>query len=390
VRKKYLFIVSGILFLYFFHFGLLLAENKPLWNDEIFSLSNVMGKSYGDMFLGRIEEGNNTPLFYVIQKGIIELLQYERPEAWTKGMGGHADAYSQILLRLSPVFFMSAAIICIFYYFSRFYSLFAGVYSLFISFTSFMVWVYWAEARPYGLWVLLTTLQSLIFLYVFQDKHINSKSWGGLILVHFLLSFTVVFSVAQIFIVSVLLWFYIEKDWKKYIFLTVIPVSIALFYYAHAPRYHFWFGLSPEQLIRDCFSRDRFYILFIFGFFSGLYFLQKKKGSPKFVKNDPLAQGIPYACLTVLMLGAAFLLLMIFQINEVSHDKGFPIASRYFIYLTPISIISTTFLSIHVFKALSVNRWIQIPVTIGMGHLLIHRFFKILPLIKNYCIPIFS
>jgi len=306
-------IISILLFLCCFRFGLLLAEHKPLWNDEIYTqVGTVVGQSYADMFLGKIGEGNNCPLFYVMQKVICDLTRYKTPKPWFNAKWGHEDRFSQIFLRINPVFFMSLSIVCIFYYFSRFYSLFAGLYSLFISLSSFMVWNYLAEARPYALWVFLTTIQSLIFLYLLRRGRDYAKAWPALVTVHFLLSLTVVFSVAQIFIVSVLLWFFLEKNWKKYILSALIPIAIGLFYYAGAPKYPFWFDLTPEQIIRDCFSRDRFYILFIFMFFLTAYFLQQKTSILKLFKDNFLLNGVPYLCLTVLMLLAAFLILFIF------------------------------------------------------------------------------
>ena len=380
------YILSGLLFLTCFKFGLLLAEHKPLWNDEIYTqIGNVANKSYIDMLLGNIEEGNNSPLFYILQKGLTELVRYQTPDLWN-----NQNNYDRLLLRLNPIFFISLSITGIFFYFFRFHSLWMGIYALFITASSFMLWTYWAEARPYGLWFALTTFQSLIFLQLSLKVKNEKNLMMMLMIVHFLLSLTVVFSLAQIAIVSFLLWVLGQRHWKTYLTLTIIPSLIALFYYFNAPKYKFWFDLSPEQLIRDCFSRDRFYILFIFMFFIPFYFLQHKYKKFILFKNNDFIKAMPYLGLTVLMLLAAFLLLFIFKWGENIDREGFPISSRYFIYLTPIGIISTTYLSMKVFKGLSANRWIQIPVLSGMGYLVIHRFWKIIPHIKHTCSGIFG
>lgn len=381
-----LYSLSGLLFLSCFYFGLRLAEHKSLWNDEIYSqIASVSGPSYSNLLLGRIGEGNTCPLFYSIQKIICDLWQYKTPDLWH-----YQNVFDRIILRLNPVFFMSASIMCIFFYFSWFYSLVTGAYSLFITFSSYMVWVYWAEARPYGLWFFFTTLQSLFFIYLLRHTELNRRAWAGLVAIHFFLSLTVIFSIAQILIVSGLVWILKERDWKKYIFLAFIPGSIALFYYLQAPQYQFWFDLTSEQLIRDCFSRDRFYILFIFVFFLSIYFLAQKTGFPKSFPDKSLLEGFSCFLLTVLMLLAAFSVLILFKMKASPLKEGFPISSRYFIYLTPIGIISTVSLSMNIFQALSRNRWIQMLVFSGMGYLIIHRFFKMLPHIGNICAPIFS
>jgi len=121
--NKFPYIISIILFLFLFKFGLLLAEHKPLWNDEIFSQTNVEVRSYAQLFLGKASEGNNCPLFYVLQKAICDLVKYKAPEALIRRQLNGVDAFSQIILRLQPVFFMALSIACIFYYFTRFNSI---------------------------------------------------------------------------------------------------------------------------------------------------------------------------------------------------------------------------------------------------------------------------
>ncbi len=385
-RKSFLYCLTGLLFLGCFHFGLLLAEHKLLWNDEIYTqISSIENQSYMNQFIGRIGEGNNCPLFYSIQKTICNLWQYRAPDLWNQ-----QGAFDRLILRLNPVFFVSASIMCIFLYFSRFYSIFVGLYSLLIAVSTIMLWDHWAEARPYALWIFLTTVQSLLFLYIFRRKGIDRKAWIGLTVTHVFLGLTVILGVVQITIVSGLLWIFREKRWHRYILFTFIPVCVSVFYYIQAPHYQFWFDLTPEQLIRDCFSRERIYILFMFTFFLATYYAADKTGFPRSFPDKILLDGVFCFLLAVLMLLAAMSIIFLLKWQASPTRQGFPVSSRYFVYLTPVGIISTTLLSISIFRSLAGNRFMQTLLLSGMGYLIIHRFMKAIPHIKQVCEPIFS
>ncbi len=253
--KHKAFVASFIVFLLCLSVGYWISTKKALWNDEFYTaVSSVDGKSYADQFLGRIPEGNNTPLFYVLQKSFSQLAGYQLPQAWKEGRWGK-DAQAQIMLRVVPVLCISLSITLIFFYFFNFYSWWLALYSLFIYASSYMLWIYWAEARPYPVIVLMTTVQSLLFLNIVKEKKEDSKQWLALAIAHALMAFTFIFSLGLIWAVSVIIWFKQRLDWKKYIWVTILPTAIALFYYSQAPRYLFYFDLTPEQLIRDNMSR---------------------------------------------------------------------------------------------------------------------------------------
>ncbi len=388
-RNSLILLFSSGLFILLFYFGLLLAEHKPLWTDEINSQVSLHALSYKDIFLGRIGEGNICPLFYAMQKAFCQFANYQTPGPWMDS----EDIYAKIFLRLQPVLFMSLTMVAIFYYFARFHSWGMGFYSFFLSLSSYMVWIYWAEARHYSLWVFLTALQSLLFLRWVQEKKTRDQLWIFLAIVHLLLSVTVIFSLAQIFIVSLLMWIFREERearfrWIRYVFLSIIPMAISLFYYFHSPHFEFQFALTPEQLIRDSFSRDRFYILFIYTFLLSAYWLGKKWQRPVFLKNDSLLQVLPFWLLTILMLGAAFIILWLFHLKD--HGTGFAITNRYFIFLTPIGIIATVLFTEGIIKSLSAYRWIQFVFISGIGYLVIQRFLKMIPHVKSLCAGMFS
>jgi len=197
-----------------------------------------------------------------------------------------------------------------------------------------------------------------------------------------LLALTVVFGLIQIIFASFLVWIFLERRWRKLIWLTVIPVGISLFYYSHTPQYNFCFSLTPEQLIRECFSRDRFYIMFLFVLFLGLSFIQKKTGCPKLFGKDTLIKGLPCLFLTLLMILGALCVLFIFKLKD-SHT-GFAVTSRYFIYLTPIGIIATTLFSEHLIKSLSAKRWLQMVIFLIIGYWVLARAVKNIPFIEMF------
>lgn len=366
--------------------GFRIASHKLLWTDEFYSqASSVQGISYPDQLLGRIPEGGNAPLFYAIQKTFLQLIHYQSPSQWLLG-NWHNDTDAQILLRINPVIFMSLSVGLVFYYFCRRYSLGIGFYSFFIYLSSYMLWAYWAEARPYALVVFLTTVQSIIFLNIIDQKPKSNNSNAGVKLaaVNILLSLTSILCLGEILAVSVLWWAFKERDWKKYVTVTLLPLILSLFYYAHAPKYHFYFGgLSPEQLIRDNVSRERFDVLFIFLLLVCIYWAGRKNKMLKEAINPEILKPLPYVYFMLLVLAASAGVLGLFAMHATP-GQGFPITSRYFIYLTPIGVIATVILTVSLFKSLSKNRWLQWPLVAIIGFLLIQHFLKTLPKAISY------
>lgn len=386
LNKKVNIILACVLFLICLGIGFRQAYYKPLWNDEIYTLvSSVNGLSYTDMLLGRVQEGNNCPLFYLVQRGICDIAQYRVPSQWVNGNWGFIDVGSQVLLRINPVIFMALSIVMIFYYFSRYYSLWAGVYSVVVSFSSFMIWVYWAEARPYALVVFLTALQSLVFMKMMKEGDKYRGGWIKLTVVHFLLSLTGVLSIIQIAVVSALLWITLERDWRKYISLLVIPAFICITYYSLSPKYQFWFADGPLALINANISKDRLLIFSIFAIYLCLVYIQPKVG---FLKNIPInvmdekvkkEVGV-YFWSMVLIIAGYFLILLKFKFGSNLDRSGFQISNRYFICLTPIGIIATTLFSIYLIRC-SRNKVVQGFMLLLLGGLLLIRILRTIQII---------
>jgi len=374
------FIFSILVFMGCLCVGFWIAGHRSLWTDEFYSqIASIHNLSYADQCLGRIPEGGNTPLFYVLQKAFLQLIRFQTPAPW---FGHHwkGDAFSQIVLRINPVFFMSLSVGLVFFYFCRKYSLWIGFYSLFIYISSYMLWAYWAEARPYALVVFLTTVQSIILLNRIDQRSAPDRGSAWLMLagINILLSLTSILSLGEILAVSIIWWALKERDWKKYLLITLLPIVIVLFYYTHAPKYQFFFGLSPEQLIRDNIPRQYFDVVFIFFALLVAYVVCLKNKVFKDVISEEILKPVFYVIFLALVLAASAAVICIFALHA-KQGQGFPVTSRYFIYLTPIGVMATTILTVTIFKSLSGYRLIQ-GVLMGLIILLLaQHFIKTVP-----------
>jgi len=374
------FIAATIVFLGCLCLGFWIARHRPLWNDEFFSqITSINGTSFADQFLGRIPEGGNAPLFYSVQKLFLQIIHYQIPVKWLQGTWCN-DAASQILLRINPIVFMSLSVGLVFYYFCRKYSFKVALFSLFVYISSYMLWAYWAEARPYALLVFLTTVQSVIFLQGTDQNsdRDSSRSWMLLAGTNILLSLTSILSLGEVLAVSVLWWVFKDRDWKKYIVIILLPVMIALFYYMQAPKYQFYFGLSPEQLIRDNITRQRFDVLFIFLISLLVYYWGQKKQAVKYLLGKEILKPIPYVVFLGLVLAASAGVICLFALHA-KRGQGFPITSRYFIYLTPMGVIAATLVWVSLFRSLNKHRLIQWLLVGLIAFLFTQYFLKIVP-----------
>lgn len=130
-----------------------------------------------------------------------------------------------------------------------------------------MTLAYWVIARPYALWNFLTTAQILLFLYILQTDHSQKKVWRLLLVAHFLLAWTVAFSAVQIAAVSLILFLFKDRDLRKYVFLTFVPVVLCCIYYFATPKYSFYFIDNAIQLISASFPKERLALVFLLGGF---------------------------------------------------------------------------------------------------------------------------
>ncbi|MCR4336257.1 MAG: hypothetical protein NUV91_00405, partial [Candidatus Omnitrophica bacterium] len=296
------------------------------------------------------------------------------------------DPRGEIIARILPVTCGALMIVAIFYFFSR-YSLWLGFYSLFLSLSSSMWWRYWVEARPYSLWMFLTAIQMLLFIYILEKENEAPRAWRWLLVTHWLLSLTVIFSLVQIVAVSFLLWIWHDRrvfNWRKYLFLTILPCLMCLFYYSQAPKYQFWIMFSLEQIIRAHIPRYWLYVFYLIVLFLSLFICQRKTGWPLLYRNDQWRRGIPYFFLMAIMLLATALVVGIFHVGQSPQGVGFPLTEKYFINLVPMGIIGITWLSYHVLSSLRGIRWLQFLVILGIAIFLGNHVTKVIPDIQGH------
>ncbi len=366
-------LTAAMIFALLLLIGFWLAAKKPMWNDEVYSQVHSIQKcSYAQILAGGVAEGNVSPLFYVLQKMLGSAFGYALPVPWD----GEAvvDSKAQWIFRVLPNVCMSLAMALMVYFFVRVYGWIWGLYALLLSLSSFMVWAYWAEARPYALWVLLTTAQTLILIGLLRDvSHRDTsrqqKWFVALGVTNLLLALTVVFSIIQIAVVTLLVWgthtvTQLSRKWQRYIWISLLPIGVALFYYSRAPHYTFWME-SPWGLLDLNVSADVLWVAGIYAVGAGLLTAKAKRLPPE-----------GWACwLLTLMLIAASLALM--AVMTFGHGReGFVLSARYFIFLAPVGIITATVLAKNLVTAAQKNWWVLAMLVMVLAGLLIIRCLK--------------
>ncbi len=370
-----------VVFILLLCFGFRIASQKPLWNDEIYSqLSSVEQLSCKEILWGKVSEGNATPLFYLGQKFVCVVAGYHSPIEWRVGTAGWGfdRPVDRLVLRIVPVVTTALAGALIFYYFLNVYSLPTAFIALFLTLSSEMLLNYLAEARPYALWMFLTTLQTLIFLQL--CKHDKRKKILVFLLsvVHVLLSMTVVLSLPQIMLVSILLWFYRVRRWQDVVFLLLLPAVIVFAYYGISPKYPFGLIFSVDQYLRANISRDRFYIAGLFALVLIVYGVEQKFRSKNFFGSGIL-DGLPAFILFCGSVVCACGLLALFKIRQAPVMQ-FPVTEKYFIFLVIVGIIVVTIFSDTLIRSTK-PRWLQIAFLIGLAGFLIPRMIKVAALL---------
>jgi hypothetical protein len=370
--NKFKLVFSILLFVALFVLGMRLSQNKMLWNDELYSQVNSIEKlSYAEILQGKITEGNNSPLFYILQKVVCNVTGYKLPFVW-KGEWGIAEPNGQVILRLLPNFFMSLAAVAIFYVFAVEYSLLAGIYACWVALTTEMCWAYWAEARPYALWYCLTMFQALYFLRLILsrspvlNKTDRANNWRGLGVVNCLLSLTAVFGAVQAFIVAMVLFGFYERKLSRYVWLLFVPLFFGFFYFLSAP--HYVFGLPPHagSLIFQNITDERLILIVLCGVFAVLY------------RKQSTAVILRFGVMAVLMLVAAMAIMVCMRCTAQQGWQPFVVSSRYFIFLAPIGAVTVVVFTLEALIMLGQKRW----VTVGIVAVLL--FGSILMIKKNY------
>lgn len=401
---------SIIVFVAMLLFGFFLARFKPLWIDELYALKySVIEPSYQDIIFLQsetfIKEGNLSPLFYLTHKAFCDLFGVVLPAellAQEERLGVlptfFEDPYLQVMARIQPVFFMALSIAVIFYFFVRSQSLFAGIYAILVSLSSYMMIIYFPEAKHYPIWVFLTTMQMVVFLLMMRSPQENQvRLWKILTIAHFALSFTVVFSLLQILMVSLLLLIFKSRDLKNYIFLSLVPMMISVFYAVKLPRFDYWFWHGPKELVAANFPSDRWLIVIIFlAVFFGVSFYKRHQHRSLESVSCIWKETWPTLLFTLGFVGLAVVMLIRFKIYAIPKPQGpvpfptFPVPARFFIFLTPVAIITTTSVSVALLRLTRNSRAAHMAMIILLAVMLLFRASRSIHNAKPYFPKLFS
>ena len=405
-KKAQLAAVSTVLFIVLFSLGTWLSLRKPLWTDEINSQARGIDIfSYKDILLGEFPEVNLCPLFYLTQETISRIFHYRFPLPWMQEWSIY-EPTSQWLLRLAPNLFMSLALMAIFIFFSLYESYWAGAFSLLMSFSSFMVWFYWVEARPYSLWFLLTTLQTILLFSILRHNENDHALWKWMIVIHLLLAFTIFFSAPQIVVVSLLLWCYKKRHLGIYIFLTYLPLAVCLFYYFSVKKLYKFTTMNLLEMGQQMFSA-LFYIpweknwlelislvqlnvpqewLLMLGgyaiYLSAIFIQQKREKIEKQYLTKRIDRKVFFLLPMLFWLSSLVILVYFKYLIEIK--EGLVVSERYFIYLVPVFILSLTFATVDILNRFKENLWVRINLGLAVGGLVflgaLKTYLKILSL----------
>ena len=334
---------------------LTLAKSIPLWNDEIYSQDrSIQNISYQEMFLGGIPEGNRTPLFYLTQKVSQYTIGYKWPGTYESApiyaIPNRPDThlvdteqFANVFLRLLPVACMSASITLIYFYFAAYWSVWLGYYSLLLSLSTFMVWEYAFHARPYALWFFLTSLQLILLLKSLDARSAQRNTtllW--ITLVHWLLSFTVIFSAVQIIAACMVLWLFGERRVFWHAFMCAGPVFITAAYYIVVPHANIYFVDGPVALLGASLPLDRIAIIVGGLIIVGASVLYRAKPLQEIVDRHHLVQGAGFFLLLIYC--GSLLILMKFKLEDLGFGDAY-VSNRYFIVLAPVGIVMTSIAS---------------------------------------------
>jgi hypothetical protein len=354
---KSLYLSGGVLILLLVA-GFLLSRQKLLWNDELFTQHTAIdADSYEGLLFLKFPDGNKNPLFYIIQKTVCNIFSYRMPAAYANGLSRTRDVPSQIILRISSNIYMSLALALIFYFFTRFYSIFAALYALSVALVSPMVWMYWVEARPYSLWFLLTTVQLLLLCRTFISPDIKTVKTSCL--THILLALTTPASMFQISIVTLMLWLKKEVSVKQLVLIWILPMGMALFYYFSDTIFTIKTYMLTSNLF-DAVMPERLFIYVIYALIAWVLPAKYKK----------ISWNIFFLPVFLLFLASGFLILFKDLFTPHSQQGFF---SRYLIYLTPADILMFSLASFDLRQWSRQNFWICTNVSIFLGGLVVIR-----------------
>lgn len=316
--------LSLLVFFVCFYLGIKMSYARPLWQDELYSLKTILERDLIQILLTPFfylsNEGNDSPVFYVIQKCWILFLQ-NTPFAisTTNGELNISTAYAGAALRAPWIFCFSAAVSCLFFYFHRFYGLIYAVLALVVFFSTPIVFSIWAEMRPYALWVFLSTLHSLFLLQILNAKEKSLKFLVTLAVIHWIFSFTIFLSVIQIFgALLVYLYSVKRKSWKEILLIFVGPIFVCMVYYLVAQKIYHYHLIHPQNVLFGNLQKSRIVILLMATIFA-VYFKEMKS--------------LPFIGFVWLMLTAGVAMILMIILKTDPNNLGYMFPTRYFLFM---------------------------------------------------------
>lgn len=342
--------------------GFALASRKLLWSDELLTQSLAIDRlSYSGILSARISEGNNSPLFYLLQKAVCQIAGYRLPVDW-QGEFCVYEPRGQLILRILPAGCMALAAALLFYYCAWRGSMRAGLAAVAVLCTYAGFWVFLPEARPYSLWFLLALCQGIAFLEILRAEELVKARvavWGWS-LCNWLMALTVIFSFVPILATAAgLLYVYRRRVLPLLLPAAIGPVLVCWCYYflsrklfssmqAVLPQDPAGIGgmmlegvrlalSSPQWLEHIYFNVPPYWLVFLMIALAGSAWLERR--------GDIRTEGSMTAGLNVMMaamaIGAVVLacLMLGWGARKVS-----AVAERYWLFLSPTAILVTVVL----------------------------------------------
>jgi len=327
-------IFSVLLFTLLEIIGTSMSMIKPLWRDELNTQSYTIHESYTDILKGRNPmEGNRAPLFYLTQKLFCDALGFKTPQAWLKGHWDEIDPAANLSLRILPVIWMSLFFVLIFSYFSIRFNVLVGIFGFLTALSYPLLWLYWSEARPYSLWVLLTGIQMVLFLDILMMNNRNRATWFGLSLTHCLLALTCALSVFQILIVSLILLTK-ERQSLKYILGLFLPAVILFCYWPLGTGDNVIFITTVPPIFFSTVQINQIAVLALY------LILLRIQALVCF--NDQLGRALPFFLGIFMMLISTYTFLIHLHAHASGHGQF--VIQRHILFLVPVVVIALTYL----------------------------------------------
>ena len=370
MNKRPILFITFLLLCLLFSIGIWFAAHRFRVIDEGSSLHSVRVSSYGDILLGKIKnQANSFPLFFLIFKPFGQNLD---PDLWEENTVDY-----NIRCRIVSVLCISLTMCLLFYYFACSYSLGCGFYSLIISLTKFTIWFFFALARPYPLWILLTAVQGILFFDLMKQGY-TQKTWNSLTLTHMALAMTHPFTLFYISSLSVALAIFIQRDWKKYIFMTGVPALLWGFYmlqFTPAYRYgQFTFPQPVHEVIFANFAKERILIFVVL--LSTYFFLRypREKEISSTTRWQLVKESRGIIALVSMMLLATFIIVLILKVHPGDpHPDDVPsFALNYITFLTPVGIMTMTYGSYFLMRFFR-NTWIRWILVLSLSGVILLR-----------------